>query len=177
MKFDLNKTTIALLLSLGFLVVAVLSVFGLIYVIESDAEALKTQAREIAFREAEAEEQFETTRLLEETIDERAQLQEFVLTEATIIDFITEIEAIAADLSLTFDTQRITAQEVKHGSFEGLTIDMTFNGPRARAATLLTLLEELPYHSHLENVAVTQSAGGEWNVNLTLFVTILQHDQ
>lgn len=162
--------------ALGFASAAVLATLGLVYVVESDANTLRTQSQELAFQKAQAEEQFETTRLLESTTQERAELADFVLSEATIIDFISQIETLAQTLGLEFDTENIVPVETKEPSFDDLTIDFLFRGPKENALFMLQALESLPYHSYVNDVIVREEINGAWTVNTSIHITILEHE-
>lgn len=177
MKLGFSKTQFALLFSLGFMGAAFLMVFGLVYVIESDAEQLRTKAAELAFQKAQAEEQFETTRLLEDTQEERNRLADFVLTEQTIIDFISEIETIATSQQLDFDTQTIAPKKTKHPTFDDLTISFGFSGAEDNVWYMIKLFESLPYHSHIQDIDLSQNSEGNWSVRLLIHITILEYEE
>lgn len=174
MNITLDKTKFALLLSLSFMGGAALVVLGLAYVVETDAELLRTQSKELAFQKAQAEEQFETTRLLESTTEERARLRDFVLTESTIIDFISSIETLAESLNLSFDTENITPVETKHQTFNDLTIDVSFRGQRENVQLMLRALESLPYHSWVNDMILREEITGEWTISTSIHITILE---
>lgn len=158
------------------MLVSGLALIGLVYLIESDAETLRAQARELAFKKAQAEEQFETSRLLEQTADERNSLREYILTEGTVIDFISTLESIAAEQGLSFSTQAITPEVTKDALFDNLTMGFAFSGPKENVSYLVKVLESVPFRSQIDAVTLREEDDGVWTATVKLFVIILEYE-
>ncbi len=177
MKRVINKTQISFLIAFTFMLLGTLSLVGLVYVIEGNAIKLRERVGAIAYQKAQAEERYETERLLEETKEERTALSSFVLTEGSVIDFITNIETIASSLGLEFNTKTITPEETKDKNFDELSMQFSFSGPNSSVEKLMAVFEIIPHHSYIRDLNVRQSEGGNlWTVDMTLVVTIIEHD-
>ncbi len=177
MKKVVNKTYVSFLIAFGFMSLGALSLTGLIYVIEDNAVTLRDRVSAIAYEKAQEKERYETERLLEETKDERAELSSIVLTEESVIDFITSIENIAGSSGLNFKTQTITPEATKDKNFDELSIKFNFSGSRSSVEYMMSVFETVPYHSYIRELSIRQSeAENIWTVEMVLVVTIIQHD-
>lgn len=173
----INTTQISFFITFGFMVFGTLVLLGLVYVIEGNAMTLREQVSAIAYTKAQQQERYETERLLDETKEERERLTQFVLTEGSVIDFITNIEALAHSLQLSFNTQTITPEKTKDTNFDELSMSFDFSGPKPVAEYMISVLETTPHHSYIRDLSVRQSEGGAvWSVNLVLVVTIAAYD-
>jgi hypothetical protein len=168
-----SSTKVVFVISLTMAVIAGGSLAALVYFIDTDARALAEQSAALAQREAEEKERLDTVRLLEDTLEERTQLKAHVLTESSIITFITNIESIAAEQALEFTTQTITPVVTPDPLFDQLTLEFAFSGPEEQVTFLLELLEKLPYHSTIQTVSVRQLGPDQWSANVSLVVTTL----
>lgn len=177
MKKTVNTTKLSFFMAFSFMVLGALSVVGLIYVIENNAVKLRDRVQAIATDKAQEEERYETERLLEETQDERAALSYFVLTEGSVINFITDIEKIAASLGLEFNTQTITPEETKDKNFDELSMKFSFSGTQSSVEKMISVFETIPHHSYIRELNLRQNENGaQWSVDMTLVVTIATHD-
>lgn len=177
MKKVVNKTRGSFLIAFIFVISGALTLVGLVYLIEGNAIKLQERVGAIAYQKAQEEERYETERLLEETKEERDALSSFVLTEGSVIDFITNIESIAGSLGLDFNTKSITPEETKKKNFDELSTQLSFSGSKPAVEKLVVVFETIPYHSYIRDLNVRQSEGGRlWTVDMTLVVTIFEHD-
>lgn len=177
MKKMINTTQVSFFITLSFMIFGALVLLGLVYVIEGNAVTLREQVSAIAYTKAQQQERYETERLLDETKEERERLAQFVLTEGSVIDFITNIEALAQSLQLSFNTQTITPEKTKDTNFDELSMNFDFSGSKPVVEYMISILETTPHHSYIRDLTVRQSEGGAvWNVNLVLVVTIATYD-
>lgn len=172
-----NKTKISLLLSFSFMLAGALSLVGLVYVIEDNAVNLRERVIALAYEKAQEEERYETERLMEDTKTEREALSYFVLTEESVIDFITNIEAIASSLQLDFKTQTISPEETKDKNFDELSMKFIFSGPKLSVEKMISVFETIPHHSYIRDLSIRQSENDSlWSAEILLVVTIVEHD-
>ena len=173
----INSTLITFIFALGFMLVSAGAIMGLIYIVEGNAIELGDRVRAIAYNKAQQEERYETERLLEETKEEREALSNFVLTEGSVIDFITNIEAVASAQGLEFDTQAISPESTKDETFDELSMSFNFSGQKSAVEYMISVLETVPHHSYIRDISLKQSEDRlKWTVRLTLVVTILEND-
>lgn len=168
-----SSTKIVFIVSSVLALVAGSSLTALVYIIDKDANALAEQSAALALREAEEKERLDTARLLEDTLEERTELKTHVLTESSIITFITDLETIAAQQALEFTTQTITPAVTPDPLFDQLTIEFSFTGKQEQVVFLLELLESLPYHSTIQTVSVREINPEQSSANVSLVVTTL----
>jgi len=177
MNKNVNKTKISLFLSFIFMIAGSLSLVGLIYVIEDNAVSLRERVSALAYEKAKEEERYETERLMEETKTEREALSYFVLTEESVIDFITNIEAIASSLQLDFRTETISPEETKDKNFDELSMKFIFSGPKMSVEKMISVFETIPHHSYIRDLSLRQSENDTiWSAEIFLVVTIVEHD-
>jgi voltage-gated potassium channel Kch len=168
-----SSSTIIFGISGVFALIAGGSLAALVYVIDTDANALAEQSAALALREAEEKERLDTVRLLDDTFEERTELKKHVLTESGIITFITDLETIAKQQALEFTTQTITPIVTPDPLFDQLAIEFIFTGRPEQVTFLLELLETLPYHSTIQTVSVRQASPERSSANVSLVVTTL----
>lgn len=176
MNIQLGKTQITFLFALGFTLVSGLSLFGLSYVIQTDAEQLRATTKELAYEEAMSEERFESGRLFEETEMERSELESYILSEDKIIDFVNNLESLARLYQLEFITQTISPEKLKDPTFDNLTLDLSFSGRKENVDFMISVLETQPYLSHIKSLALRNN-GDNWNAILSLEVTIFDYEE
>jgi len=177
MKARISKTAVTLFVSFGFLVCSAGALLGLGYFIETGATNLTATAQQIAYQQAQAGERFETSRIVEETVSERNELESYVLTEATVIDFISELEDTAARLGLMFSTQTISPEETKDPDFDLVRMDVAFSGPAGTVKRMIRLIETMPYASEVQTVSVGVDAGDVWRAEVVLELDILEYEE
>lgn len=178
MKKLSNTTKVTFILSFSFMLLGAAAFIGLVYVIEKNAIELRDRVSAIAYSKAQQEERYETQRVLEETKEERAQLSQFVLTENSVVDFITGLETQANALGLEFNTQAITPEETKDPLFDELSMKFNFSGSQVMVERMIAILETIPHLSYIRDISIRQNANGSvWETNVVLVVTILTYDQ
>lgn len=177
MKKAINTTRVSFFIALSFMVFGASMFLGLVYIIEGSVVTLREQVSAIAYTKAQQQERYETERLLDETKEERERLAQFILTEGSVIDFITTIEALAHALELDFNTQTITPEKTKDQNFDELSMSFDFSGSKPTAEYMISILETIPYHSYIRDISIKQSEDGIfWSVKVVLVVTIITYD-
>jgi Tfp pilus assembly protein PilO len=177
MKKAKNTTQIIFVVTLVFILGSITALLGLIYLIEENSIELKERVHLISLNKAQQEERYEVERLLSETKEERENLLNFVLTEDTVIDFITNLEKLASSYGIEFNTKTISPEKTKDEMFDDLNLNFSFSGPKDDIAFLISVLETVPNHAYIKDLSVRQSEeGNTWSVNMTLVVTILEND-
>lgn len=176
MTKNTSRTYTVFALALLFMLGSVVLVVGLTFFVRSEAQTLNRYVRDIAYAEATESTRYDTTRLLEETAEERAELAAYVLTEDSVIDFITEIERSAAARGLDFSTESIEPIKTKDEFFDQISLQFSFSGTPAAAIEQLAQIETIPYHCRIKTVAVQHTLEGEMKVKVILLVSIREYE-
>lgn len=141
-----------------------------------DAAKLKTTVEEVAFKQAEDKGTIEVSKLFTDTEEERNKLKQYVLTEDTLIDFVSQLEATAGKMGLDFMTQGILPKTGKKNSrFSSVSINVGFSGDREQVMSMLKVIETLPYHGEVSQVSV-MSRGNTWETSVLMELTIIAYD-
>lgn len=112
-------------------------------------------------------------RLIGDTEAERTQLQSYIIEQRDIIDFLTLVEALGRTEGATVSTASLNVTN-KSDLFDELTVTIAASGNKEAVLHVLSLLEILPYKSHVQSASVSQLIGGEfpvWNGSFTIVVT------
>jgi hypothetical protein len=170
-------TTYSFLVGLAFVGFSIAAVIGLAAMVRSGAVTLAATAREIAYQQARADERFEISRVVEETAAERSELANYVLTEAKVIDFISEFERIAAARGLQFSTLMINPEKTKDPNFDFITMEVSFSGTSDAVMGMTALMETIPYQSEVVSLKMANAEGVSWTANLTLKLTVREYEK
>ncbi len=168
---------------LGISVIALLiTAGGFVYqqhLLLKSADTLEGELARLAQVEAVQQASFKNIDLHEETTEERRILQTYVLTEARLIDAISELETIAQQQGLEFETDTISPVEEKKkeqdDAVSKFKLDLSFSGSKNSVQKMLTILEVLPYHSNVDTVALRFSEG-VWKASVVLYITVIAYD-
>ena len=169
-----NHTKVIGILALIFMFVCAGALGGSLFVISHLAGALYDQQVENATIETHEAELDALLRLVEETAEEREELDAYVLAEEDVVTFLSLLGTLGREQGVLLETKSIKSNDVG-GVFEELSIETTMQGSYDSVLYTLALLESLPYQSRLESVALAEG-NGVWQSTLTLYVTKHKHE-
>lgn len=107
------------------------------------------------------------------TADERAQLETFILTEEEAVNFLNDIETIAARQGIEFGTDMITEPTPTDTPlFSTVQATFQFSGPEIAVLRLIDLFETLPHLARLTQLEMRQE-GEVWRGRLSIKMTLL----
>lgn len=113
------------------------------------------------------------TRLAQETAEERATLASaFFAGEGDSITFLGEVEALAASLNLTLETEGLEKVTKTGSTEESIRMTFVYEGQRATVFAFSKLFELIPYHSLVESLQLRETSPGNWQGTLTVLITI-----
>lgn len=124
-----------------------------LWYVSSQGALLTERAQAVADHTTQAKTYQGLERLLDDSTNERQQLHEFILTEAATIDFLADIERVAAQSGVTITTDTLTVAEAK--SFNTLTVQFSIEGEAGPVAAMIQILETLPYKSYVDSLSLT----------------------
>lgn len=150
---------------------------GSLYLIErAEGKLIET----VATQKRMADEELQYTALQKlalETQEERTELEQYILTESEVINFLSLIERVGSDRGVAATTKAIAVSEIAGATqYELITINLELEGSLPRIQEVIDLYEHLPYQSSVERVTVDRSGGeeGRWRSSLELTVTKLK---
>ena len=172
----MNSHTKRLAILAGVLfVIAVIAV--VLFVREINAQSV-TLSEQITAIETDRAQQTVFTRIQRtstETADTRQALQSYYLqSQSDSIDFLNFIESQAAASGVELVTSSPT-ESTKDGTTL-LSIRYVFTGSLNRVENFVQQLENLPYVSQLESLALVEQAGNTWQASVVITVNVLNYE-
>ncbi len=125
---------------------------GAFWYVAKQGDVLQERAQAVADNATQAQTYQALERLLEESVDERNQLQTYILNESATIDFLSDIETIAAQSGVVITTDTLTVTEATN--FDTLLVQFTLEGETSDVAAVIQILETLPYKSHVDSLTI-----------------------
>ncbi len=171
-----RKTFIIGILSLVYLLAASVVIALMLYEVSISGATLKERIAAIADNNAQVKAYTELSQLMADTQEERAQLQQYVLTEDQTSRFLTDMEALGAQLGVALDTVSLEVDE-KKTTFSNLLISFSVEGEEEPVKRMLRILESLPYHSTVQSLSFSRETDGSVKSTIALSVALLNHDK
>lgn len=176
MSKKLSTTQKLLLVNLIVGIIGVASLAGVLFYLRTDSVELKDLIHRFLTDQANKEKRIEITNLYEDSMAERGELGSYMLEQSSLIDFISEIEDMATKAGLQFETRSVEPDKAKKATFGYLTLGLTFSGEQERVLQMVRVLEELPYHGHINRVLL-QKNGEYWNADVYMVLTLQDYDK
>lgn len=169
-----TRTKIISSLALSLFVVSLVSFAGLVGLISKSDRELETYKLELAKNQSYEQEFQMLSRLVDESVEERKQIESHILKEEGVIDFLALLEALGAEQGATVKTASLEVSEPT-GGFEEVSLTVSVEGSYLQVVHVLKELEMLPYQSRITNIALERQSGGEelyqWRGTFKLHVT------
>jgi hypothetical protein len=162
-------------LAIAFVVAALVIAGVVIFLRLIQAEAVKLEEQAAVLNENNAKEATYTNlkRLTTETEEVRGELSSaFFKNEGETIVFLGQIEEQARLYGLALKTESLDKVEDKEKKEEYIKISFAFDGQKQRVLNFAKLLENIPYHSRLENLSIKNLAGSNWQGKATVIISI-----
>lgn len=139
--------------------------------IRTQGAELETFTTALAEKSAEEASYIRVSRLVQETEQERAALnQAFFIDESDSISFLGDIESFAASVGLELTTEGL--DKIEEGGSEFITMTFVYTGEKSQVLHFTKYLENIPYHSSIRSHIFSKNGGGEWEGNLTLLISL-----
>jgi hypothetical protein len=150
------------------------SVLGLFFSqIRSQGAQLEQQISILTENNSKESTSVRVKRLVQETEQQRLLLtNHFFINESQSISFLSEIEQLARKLGLSLKTEALDKVIDPVSSEETIKIVFVFNGPKTTVLRFSEILEVVPYHSAVDNLALRKQANGNWEGRATISITI-----
>lgn len=170
-----DRTKTFALIAACYFVVSFVVLGGMFYEMQRMSTTFEAQTTLIQESAAQRQQYNDLLRKVEETEEERAQLQEYILTEADTISFLTEIERLARSSGVELSTQSLDVAEVEASPYESLRIVFAVEGSLATLQELIGVLESLPYHGTVTDVTLDESGAG-FDGTVSVALSIVTYD-
>lgn len=166
-----SETKFVGIVSLIFFMVAIGALVWVLLQINHGGDQLKTYTTTIANNAAE-QKQFETLHdLVEKTADDRAALQQFLLTKDKTVDLLAQIESIGQQQGAIVTTKSLQVKSEKN-SDEELVISFEVTGSQEAVMRMLKILETLPYHSTVQTASLNIHKQSQTVLTITIAISL-----
>jgi prolyl-tRNA synthetase len=172
-----TKTTLLIATTCFFVLVATFAYA--LYMVRSQGSALDSLREQIAEDTAKDAAYNSIVRITESSKLNRAELEEYFITEKDTIRFIAELEDRAARVGVTFETtelstpEPVVAPDATTPVLRTLEVGCKFTGSEAAVKQFLVILENIPYHAEIPTMTISNDAtDGKWVGNGKLILTI-----
>jgi len=153
----IRKTQKSFLLSLLFLII-VITIFVISFlIIQSRGKELELEFDLIRNQQYIKEQQRITANILTLSVDDRALLAGYFLSEREIINFISRIESQAARTNVVVETTQLAVEPAKKGGEKILKIGFSFSGTEPAVIRFMEYIEALPYHLFIPKAVIGES--------------------
>lgn len=97
--------------------------------------------------------------LAEETAADRKELSGYILTEDTVVDFLSMIGTLGRAKGVTTETRSLAVESIEGSdTFEYLTLEVGVLGSFSSVVEMLSLLETVPYQVQVRSAAVDRAS-------------------
>lgn len=157
-------------------VLALATLAGMLFLVQQKARAYETERHARAMHAAAQKELRSLEALVGETAGDRSALAEYILTEDSVVDFLSHIEDLARIQGVAAETRSLAVEPMQDTDvFEQLTVEVAVTGPFAPVTQILSLLESLPYQVHVRTVTIERVEGiarsDRWRATYRVYVT------
>lgn len=149
---------------------------GLLYVVSVRQESLQKLVQEQSVAEAKQTQLTALADLVIDTKEDREMLASHVVTENSVIDFLSLIEETARGQGLEIKTKSLNVRPLSGNEiFELLTLTTEIQGTLDGVLVMIALFESLPFQITILNVSLDNVAGDnvgtEWRGTFNIEVT------
>lgn len=163
-----KKTQVIACIAFVLLIVSGVTLWYVSYEVDRIGNELSRQVEIIANQHAQERKLAELMQLIEETAADRAQLDEYLLSEADTITFLADIERIGVQQGVEIKTNSLDVQEETDTTV--LMARFSITGPQELVYKMLTIMESLPYESTLTQLNL--SSGEVTKLDIALALTL-----
>jgi len=146
--------------------------------ISAEGTLLREQVAAMNAEQAQRDALNRLERMADESTDDRASLvSHFLQQESDSINFLNQIESLApsAGVSLQTDSlQKITDPETSSTWIE---VGFTFSGSKENVQKFVSVLEHVPYLSHITSLKLAARSSTNWQARVTMRVYVLSYDK
>jgi hypothetical protein len=171
----MNKSYPILIIACLYLLAAGAVMAWFLYMVFSSGIELQKRVDMIANKNAKVKMYTGLERVIETSVSEREELATYVLTQGGTSNFLTSIEAVAANVGVSLTTQSLTVVPQK-SKFDELSVEFIIAGSEASVSRMLSVLEALPYHSRVQKLAFAKMETGEVRASVGLTVSLAKYE-
>ncbi|MBP9836762.1 MAG: hypothetical protein KBC78_02920 [Candidatus Pacebacteria bacterium] len=145
----------------------------LIYQIGAKGVLLEEKVKILAENNSKEESYLSIRRTIQETESERGEINsKFFKGEDDSIVFLTQIESLAPKLGLVFATKSLDPVVDENNKLQSIKMSFTYSGKKDSVLDFTKMLENIQYHSYLENLTLKKDTEDNWSGAVTLLISI-----
>ncbi len=168
-----KKSLRIFIISVLLLAVALAAFVFSVYVIRHSEAKLSAQLEALAKERQQQEHYFEIEKLHETSAADRTSLDRYLLTsEGGSIDILTQIETLAPQAGVVLETKNLQKVNEKETKTDWIEVTFAFSGDRASVERFVSVLETLPYVSHITNLSLSARASNNWEAVTTFRIRL-----
>ncbi len=147
--------------------------FFLVYQIEAKGVLLEDKVKILAVHNNREESYINIKRTIQETEAERSKINDkFFKSEDDSIVFLNEIESLAPKLGLVFTTKSLDPVVDENKKLQSIKMSFAYSGKKTSVMDFTKMLENLQYHSYLENLILKKDSEDNWSGEVSLLISI-----
>ena len=170
-----SRTQQLCIVALLFAAMAIGAAVYLFTMIQRQGAQLDSYVHLISESTRQAEEYSRVERQVEETEADRARLRKFFFEDQTdSLNFLAEVEQnLAKHIGVALQTTDIaTVADAKRPDESEIRISFRYTGSEQAVLDFSRLLEVLPYHSRVDSLVIKAGDAGNWQGEVTIFITV-----
>lgn len=170
----LNTQTKRIFVFSLLVLVCTIGVFGfLVYKINTQGKQVENYLAIIKEKTAQENSFIRVKKLIQETEESRKIIDSvFFKDESESISFLGDIEKLAESSGLKLTTEGLDKVTSPDKVTEYVKMTFVYDGQREDVLNFTKLMENIPYHSWVENLELLKIVNHTWQGKLTLFITI-----
>lgn len=163
--------------ALALALAALGAVAGMLYALHVNGAALRATTQVFADRAAHEQTYSALSDALGETESARARVRSYVLHgEADTVTFLSEIDSLAGDVGVALNTTKLEVVPIEQSEYHALRITFEIEGGEEPVVRLISLLEALPYQSHVAQATLTRMPDGARAASTVLLSVLFQEE-
>ena len=168
-----TKTKSIFIFSILFAAGAVGICSFLVYQVEAKGLLLEDKVKILAINNNREDTYINVKRTIQETEAERSKINDkFFKSEDDSIVFLNEIETLAPELGLVFTTKSLDPVLDENKKLQSIKMVFAFSGKKTSVLDFTKMLENLQYHSYLQNLTLKKNTEDNWSGEVTLLISI-----
>lgn len=145
----------------------------LFYQIKAKGMLLEEQVKILAENSSKEKVYLDIKRTIQETENDRNYINSrFFKNENDSINFLNEIESLAPQLGLDFKTKGLDTILDENKKSKTVKMSFTYSGRENSVMDFTKMLENLEFHSYLENLSLKKNNENLWEGSVTLLISI-----
>lgn len=173
----MSRTTIRNFIVASVLLLLAGTVFGyMVHASGTKQQLLVEELETINKQEAQEAAYLQAKRVAQDSAEERALLDAmFLSTESDSIDFLNDVEGLAAQYGVSLKTESLEVIEDKKKKTKSLETNFTFSGDKEQVYRFVELLEQLEYVAEIVQLDVAARSSTNWEAKTRVAIKLQEY--